>query len=163
METLQWIIAAITAGFVASVGYLQWRTAQNKAVLDLFDQRYQVYEGVRKAVAQIVTQPQGFGPKEQMDFLHEIHRAYFFFGDDIHGYLEQLCKAILDVTDADKELQVLTDPTEKNRCWDKRDAAFQRVSDFYETGPPLFARYMRFSETVPQGSSWSLVRRHARK
>jgi hypothetical protein len=41
-----------------------------------------VYEGVRKAVAQIVTQPQGFGPKEQMDFLHEIHRAYFFFGDD---------------------------------------------------------------------------------
>jgi hypothetical protein len=91
METLQWIIAAITAGFVASVGYLQWRTAQNKAVLDLFDQRYQV--GVRKAVAQIVTHPQGFGPKEQMDFLHEIHRAYFFFGDDIHGYLEQLCKA----------------------------------------------------------------------
>jgi hypothetical protein len=61
-----------------------------------------------------------------MDFLHEIHRAYFFFGDDKHGYLEQLCKAILDVTDADKELQVLTDPAEKNRCWDKRDAAFQR-------------------------------------
>jgi hypothetical protein len=26
----------------------------DKAVLDLFDQRYQVYEGVRKAVAQIV-------------------------------------------------------------------------------------------------------------
>jgi hypothetical protein len=32
METLQWIIAAIAAGFVASVGYLQWRTAQNKGV-----------------------------------------------------------------------------------------------------------------------------------
>jgi hypothetical protein len=30
METLQWIIAAITAGFVASVGYLQWRTAQTR-------------------------------------------------------------------------------------------------------------------------------------
>jgi hypothetical protein len=54
---------------------------------------------------------------------------------------------------------VLTDPAEKNRCWDKRDAAFQRVSDFYETGPPLFARYMRFSETVPQVSLWSLGRR----
>jgi hypothetical protein len=98
-----------------------------------------------------------------MDFLHEINRAYFFFGDDIHDYLQQLCKAILDVTDADKELQVLTDPAEKDRCWVKRDAAFQRVADFYETGPPLFARYMRFSETVPQGSLWSLARRHARK
>ena len=34
METVQWIVAAGTAIFVALVGFFQWRTAQQKAALD---------------------------------------------------------------------------------------------------------------------------------
>ena len=40
MTLLQWIVAAITSIFVAAVAFLQWRTAQQKAVLDLFDRRF---------------------------------------------------------------------------------------------------------------------------
>ena len=32
MEALQWIVAAITSALVAWVAFLQWRTAQQKAV-----------------------------------------------------------------------------------------------------------------------------------
>jgi hypothetical protein len=78
MATVQWIIAAITASFVALIGYLQWRTAQNKAVLDLFEKRREVYEGVRKAGAQIIAQSQGFGPKEEADFI-EVMPGLFLF------------------------------------------------------------------------------------
>ena len=37
MQIMQWIVAAGTAIFVALVGFFQWRTAQQKAALDLFD------------------------------------------------------------------------------------------------------------------------------
>ena len=50
MQAAQWVIAAITAIFVAVVAFLQWRTAQQKAVLDLFDRRHAIYEIVRNAV-----------------------------------------------------------------------------------------------------------------
>ena len=51
MQAAQWVIAAITAIFVAVVAFLQWRTAQQKAVLDLFDRRHAIYEIVRNAVS----------------------------------------------------------------------------------------------------------------
>jgi hypothetical protein len=51
MEIVQWIAAAGTTIFVATVGYFQWRTAQQKAVLDLFDRRHEIFEVVRNARA----------------------------------------------------------------------------------------------------------------
>lgn len=146
--TVQWVTAVIAA-FVGFVGYMQWRVAQNKAALDLFEKRREVYEGVRKAVAQIVTQSQGFGPQQESDFLDAMHRAYFFFGDDVQRYLQALWEAILDVQSADQTFPGLMDPADKKKCLDKRRDAFNRVEQFYKVGQPLFARYMRFSEKVP--------------
>jgi hypothetical protein len=39
------------AVFVASVGFFQWRTAQQKASLDLFERRHAIYEIVRRPLA----------------------------------------------------------------------------------------------------------------
>jgi hypothetical protein len=60
MVTLQWFIAATTSIFVAIIAGLQWRTAQHKAVLDLFDRRREIYEAVRKSVGQIVSSSTSF-------------------------------------------------------------------------------------------------------
>jgi hypothetical protein len=57
MQSVQWIIAAITATFVALVAFLQWRTAQQKALLDLFERRHAIYEIVRNAVGTIERGP----------------------------------------------------------------------------------------------------------
>jgi hypothetical protein len=54
MQVVQWIVAAGTAVFVALVGFFQWRTAQDKAALDLFERRHEVFLVVRKAVSQMV-------------------------------------------------------------------------------------------------------------
>jgi hypothetical protein len=51
---IQATIAAGTAIFVAAVGYYQWRTAEQKAVLDLFDRRYSIYQTVQKSVTQML-------------------------------------------------------------------------------------------------------------
>jgi len=53
MNIVQWIVAAGTTIFVATVGYFQWRTAEQKAVLDLFDRRHEIYEIVRNSVGQM--------------------------------------------------------------------------------------------------------------
>jgi hypothetical protein len=45
MQVVQWTVAAGTAIFVALVGFFQWRTAQDKAALDLFERRHEVFLG----------------------------------------------------------------------------------------------------------------------
>jgi hypothetical protein len=124
MEIVQWIVAAGTgivaagtAAFVARVGYFQWRTAEHKAVLDLFDRRREIYEAIRKGVAQIVTSPLGLNQQKEIEFVDAMERAYFFFGDDMQAYLRQLRNDILLVRTMDTEFPGLANPDDcsKNR------------------------------------------------
>jgi hypothetical protein len=143
MATLQWIIAAITSTLVLAVGFLQWRTAHQKAVLDLFDKRFKIYETVKNCVDQVRTNPEDFGNERQKEFLKAKNKAYFFFGNDVNDYLERLRKDLLTVYDTTRFEATTAD----------RDEAISRISKFAEHGQPLFAKYMRFSQTV-QGWDW---------
>jgi hypothetical protein len=149
MQAAQWIIAAITAIFVAVVALLQWRTAQQKAVLDLFDRRHAIYEIVRNAVSTMTSNSNAFDAGREVEYMQAMERAYFFFGDEVVAYLEQLWSAIGDVRDADKELKNMKDPAEQRAAVEKRRAGMNRIAQFHSAGKPLFAKYMRFSQKVP--------------
>ena len=145
MATLQWIIAAITSALVLAVGFLQWRTAHQKAVLDLFDKRFKIYETVKNCVDLVGTNPEDFGNERQKEFLKAKNKAYFFFGNEVNDYIERLRKDLLTVYDTTRFEATTTD----------RDQAMSRINKFYEDGQPLFAKYMRFSQTVPSTfGSW---------
>jgi len=149
MYAFQWAIAAITAVFVAVVAFLQWRTAQQKAVLDLFERREAIYEIVRKAIGTMATNAPAFDPKREVEFLQAMERAYFFFGDDVVNYLKQLWADITEVQTADAELKDEQDRATRGDMVAKRRAAMNRITQFHSTGQPLFAKYMRFSQAVP--------------
>ena len=83
MQIIQWTVAAGTAIFVALVGFFQWRTAQQKAALDLFDRRHAIYLTIRSAVGQMRSSSTGFDQAREVEFLEAMERAYFFFGNDV--------------------------------------------------------------------------------
>jgi hypothetical protein len=148
MQIIQWIVAAGTAVFVALIGFFQWRTAQQKAALDLFDRRHAIYQTIRNAVGQMRSSSPGFDQGREIEFMEAMERAYFFFGNDLKNYLEQLWSDILDVRTADAELPAANDPETRRKVLEKRRAALERIGRFEREGQPLFARYMRFSQTV---------------
>jgi len=90
MQIIQWIVAAGTAIFVALVGLFQWRTAQQKAALDLFDRRHAIYQTIRNAIVQMRSSSTGFDQTREIEFLEAVEQAYFFFGNDVEDYLKQL-------------------------------------------------------------------------
>jgi len=143
MATLQWIIAAIRSALVLAVGFLQWRTAHQKAVLDLFDKRFKIYETVKNCVDLVGTNPEDFGNERQKEFLKAKNKAYFFFGNEVNDYIERLRKDLLTVYDTTRFEATMAD----------REEAISRISKFAEHGQPLFAKYMRFPQTV-QGWDW---------
>jgi hypothetical protein len=153
MEIVQWVVAAGTTIFVATIGYFQWRTAQQKAVLDLFDRRHEIFEVVRKAVGQMISSSHGFNHQREIEFMQAMERAYFFFGDDVQDYLKQLWSDILTVRAVDTELENTQAP-DRHLMVERRRLSWDRIAQFYRTGQPLFGRYMRFSQTVPSGF-WS--------
>src|SRR6516162_8224875 len=101
------------------VAFLQWRTAAQKATLDLFERRHAVYEIVRSAVGTMTSNSNAFGQPQEVEFIQAMERAYFFFGDDLCSYLEQLWSAMMDVRDVDKELPNITNPAERKAAVEK--------------------------------------------
>jgi len=149
MQVVQWIVAAGTAVFVALVGFFQWRTAQDKAALDLFERRHEVFLVVRKAVGQMVSSSPGFDQAREIEFAEMMERAYFFFDDDVHNYLKSLWDDILNVRTADSEMKGGNlSPADLHGVLARRRDALNRIAQFYETGQQLFARYMRFSRKI---------------
>lgn len=148
MQIIQWIVAAGTAIFVALVGFFQWRTTQQKAALDLFERRHAIYQIIRNAVGQMRSSSTNFDQAREVEFLEAMERAYFFFGHDVEDYLKQLWSDILDVRTADAELPASNDPDTRRKVLESRRTALERIGRFEREGQPLFARYMRFSQTV---------------
>src|SRR6266404_7220601 len=123
------VLTLLIAAIVAWIGYLQWRTAQQKAVLDLFDKRFKIYETVKNCVDQVSRNPQYFSEREK-ELLKAVNEAYFLFGDDLHSYLETLRQDIVYVRDFD------TQGPGAGAAGDKRMQAMIRINEFYQTGQP---------------------------
>jgi hypothetical protein len=149
MHTFEWAIASGIAVFGVIVAFFQWRTAQQKAAFDLFEKRQAIYDIVRRTVRTMSSNSLAFDQEREAEFLQSIERAYFFFGDEVQAYLEQLSHDITAVRTADAELKDEKDQQTRHRLLKMRRAALTHIAEFRSAGKPLFAKHVRFSTTVP--------------
>lgn len=148
MQTLQWIIAAGTAAFVATIGYFQWRTAQQKVVLELFDRRYAIYLDIRAAVA-CVTGSGAADLETEIKVAEALEKARFFFETDVIEYLERFVDAIRDLSCYGQEVAGVQSSDDKAALLKKSRAAKQKIEQFRADAPLLFAPYMRLDQRMP--------------
>ena len=103
VQILGGLLTPIIAIIASWIAYQQWKTsrrqhelAQDKLKLDLFDQRYKVYQGLLDFIdaANIDGRPsrEAFGR-----FYLAINPAKFLFGDDLWKYLELVRKQAADL------------------------------------------------------------------
>jgi|ERR1700754_3096274 len=88
-------LAVPTIGLLAAViGYFQWKTAQQKVLLDLFDRRMATYTALREIVAMVRASSSAATPENSFKFLEALDRADFLFGAEViehlRGYVRQL-------------------------------------------------------------------------
>jgi hypothetical protein len=137
------IVSAIIVALGLVVAFLQWRTARQKAVLELNDRRFRIYETVKNCVDQVNINSQRFDNELERKFLKAIEEAHFYFDDDLHDYLETLRKAILRVRDIEKEVagrQQQGKPTRPStELAAEREQAMGRINNFYKVGQAKFS------------------------
>jgi hypothetical protein len=90
---------------VVMIAWQQWRVADNKLRLDLFDRRYKVYDSTRKFLAVILGEAT-FTLSQLAEFDIGTSDAEFLFGADIVEYLAKIRKRALHLRTA----QTLYDP-----------------------------------------------------
>jgi hypothetical protein len=133
------IITVSIAVAVAMIGYFQLRTAQQQVALDLFDRRIETYSVLREVVAAVHGSSSAATPENELKFLRAVDRAEFLFGQEIIRELNVIHKAITEVC-----VSLAENDAAAERKW--REVA---LNGFYKL-QPLFARYLRMDQRLPQ-------------
>jgi hypothetical protein len=77
-------VTAFIAAVVAVIAILQWNTAREKVLLDLFDKRFAVYDELRSIVGR-----DGIDQTAIFDFKRAASRAQFLFGSEVQTFLKE--------------------------------------------------------------------------
>ena len=148
MDWQPWAIVAI-AVFGVSIAYGQWHTARSKLILDLFNQRMEIYGQLRQAVASVLTR----GGAEQAILFQwgdASERARFLFGPEIERYLLTLWKSFNAINDMNRVIDAhSTTPDKQKHAFDQRKTHWAKVEDFYSTFPALLESYTRMDHKKP--------------
>src|SRR5688500_12312354 len=84
----------VVSVLVLAVSYSQWRTANQKVVIDLFDRRKEVYSKLEAPIIQIIRH----GTATQEDYRNFVNaqlEAQFLFGKDIAAYLSKILEGVV--------------------------------------------------------------------
>lgn len=131
---------------VAVVQYAQWRTANQKVVIDLYDRRLKAYSQIESAVY-AVSREARVSKDTFYQFVVGRAEARFLFGDEVQAYLQELQEhfawlisfgdEIIEQGNDDKHLRV------------------QKVVDFFAKAPSVFGPYMNLSQkNTPLWRPW---------
>ncbi len=94
IQLLQALAVPAIALLAVVIGYFQWRTAQQKVVLDLFDRRIATYTALRDIVAKVMASSSAATPDNSFKFLEALDRAEFLFGPEVTEHLKKIGEAI---------------------------------------------------------------------
>ena len=131
---------AIIAFLVLLVGYAQWRTANQRVVLDLFDRRLESYQDLEDAVGGVLRE----GVVDAHAFRRYLDgkmRARFLFGNDVLEFLDSVYDDIVALQTIYTD-DVINHSARRMELTDKKFAAVRRVSAFAEQAPLIFGPYM---------------------
>jgi hypothetical protein len=95
IQILQALLTPTIAVAVGVIGFLQWRTAHQKVMLDLFDRRIRVYETTIDAVLGYSHKQEGMDGSKALSLLRRAYTdARFLFGDEVAVNIEDLSDKI---------------------------------------------------------------------
>jgi hypothetical protein len=142
---LQALLTPAIALLAVVIGYVQWRTAHQRAVLDAFEKRFEIYQSARAAITEVITKGT-VQPHTHIDFLRATDKAQFLFGPEVTSYFNSVYRLLVEHGEAE---DLMKDGNQQNAVT-KKHVAFREIANFYVKSVPLVAPYMRIHQKAPR-------------
>jgi hypothetical protein len=139
VQALTTLVLGIVAGYIA---WRQWRTSQDRVVLDLFERRFQVFQELTRAINAAFEKPNVEVP-DLAKFDVATEKARFLFGPEVHSYLIEVRKHLIDLISIGHALSEMPDGVQRARAENKMTAALSEMHVFYGKLADLVTPYLR--------------------
>ena len=142
-QVLAALLTPTIAVFGLFIAYLQWRTAQNKLKLELFEKRFAVYDVARRFIASVITS--GKAKDEEMNkFLSGTCETKWLLNDDIATYFdEQIWGNSVDLQALDAELEGAPFGDERTKNVQRQGQIKKWLIDQYKVLDEKFSPFLK--------------------
>jgi hypothetical protein len=137
------VAAVVVSAVVLVVQYMQWRTANQKVVVDLYERRLKVYEQLSKAIGPVLREGEVNG-EALRDFMVGEADAKFLFGEEVIAYLENLRRSFAWMSSFSNK--VIDQASNRGDLIDIKYKHLREITAFYEVAPDIFAPYMKLTQ-----------------
>jgi hypothetical protein len=143
---LQALSTPAIAVLAAVIGFMQWRTAHQRSVIDLFEKRFETYNNIRVVISEVLAH--GTVPHQTaIVYLRATDKAQFLFGPDVTMYLNSVYKLLVEHGYAEDVMKA--GGADYQKGVENKYAAFNEISEFYVRIQPLVQPYMRMHQKAP--------------
>jgi len=166
VQVLQALVTPAVAGAVAVIGFLQWRTAHQKVILDLFERRLKVYDAVNSVVGEVLIESGNLVTINAAIRLRKARsEAEFLFGEEVTAEMERLLGVIAEYGHAARHIssQSTTDQ-QRDTAADKMLRFENELGGYHELFTSLCRPYLKMDQKrVRTPAEWLRERNEFRK
>lgn len=138
VQVLQALLTPAIAAAVAVIGFLQWRTAHQKVILDLFERRLKVYEDVNWGVGEVLTASGNLVTANAAFRLRNAKsEAKFLYGDEVIAEIERILGIIAEYVRAARQI------SSQSTAEEQRASAADKVLQLEKEIGELHGRFTR--------------------
>lgn len=137
------LLVPVVAIMGAIIAYRQWRTAQNKLKLELFERRFAVFDAARKLIGSIMGSGRATDEKV-FEYLTGTREAKWLLDKDVAKYLdEELYHKVVDLQALHSELEGLPVGPERTANVQKQSELKKWIYKQYEVLDEKFSKYLQ--------------------
>src|SRR5258708_25252441 len=121
----------LVIGLVAAyIAWRQWRTSHDRLVLDLFDRRLLVFQELTRAISEAFHKPNA-EIQDLAKFDVATEKARFLFGPEVHSYLAEVRKHLINIISKGRALAEMPDGEYRARAENEVVVALNQMNEFY--------------------------------
>jgi hypothetical protein len=146
MAVLVQAFTTLVLGLMAAyIAWRQWRTAQDRLILDLFERRFQVFQELNRAILRGAEKAK-LDVQDLVNFNTAAEKARFLFGPEVYNYLTESRERMINIIRIERSLLNMPDGPQRTDAENKVLAAFSEISEFFERLATLVTPYMRVGQ-----------------
>jgi hypothetical protein len=149
IQILQALSTPMIAVLALVIGYAQWRTAQQRAVVELFDKRMKFFDEVREVIGSIMG-PGSVSNDTFNAYIRAIDRSDILFRPEVGAYLDDLKRALAMHQLAEEQMAHPRSEKERLKAIEIKSHAFEKITAFYTDFPKLINRYVQMHQRMPR-------------
>lgn len=147
VQYLQALATPAIALLAIVIAVFQWRTAHQRAVLDLFDRRMQVYEAIIAAISEIMREGNAT-TNAIIEFDRAAVTVPFLFGSEVDLFLKKTREKMIKLRYAEAKTNSEDDEV-RGRAADAAAEYMTDLTGFYKKFASLVRPYVKMHQKAP--------------